>query len=153
MRYLNRVNILMAAVIILSCAAMAFAQMEEKAAAPAAEAAQPAAAPAAAPATAQPKEIAIYGEVQSVDAAAGSIAIQYYDYDSDSEKTATVIVDKTSKIENAGMISDIKKGDWADVTYSDKDGKNVAKVVTVEKEEAPATEPAAANASQASPEE
>jgi len=142
------VNILIAALIAMVSNAAAFGQIEEKAVPPAAAVAEaPESAPA--PEAPQTKEIAIYGEVQSVDAAAGSIAIQYYDYDSDSEKTATVMVDKDSKIENAGSLGDIKKGDWADVTYTVKDGNNAAKVITVEKEETPATEqasPAAATA-------
>jgi hypothetical protein len=94
----------------------------------------------------QAKEIAIYGEVQKADAAAGTIAVQYYDYDSDSEKTAEIVVGKETKIENAASVAAIKKGDWVDVTYSVLDGKNAAKVVTVEQEEAPATEEAPAAA-------
>lgn len=141
-------NILIAALIAMSFNAVCFAQTEEKAAAPTAAVS----APAPAPEAAQAKEIAIYGEVQSVDAAAGSIAVQYYDYDSDSEKTATVMVGKDAKIENAGSLSDIKKGDWADVTYTVKDGNNAAKVITVEKEETPpAAEQAAPAAGVAAP--
>lgn len=101
--------------------------------------------PAPAVEAAQPKEIAIYGEVQAVDSASGTLSVQYYDYDSDSEKTADIAVNKDSKFENVSALSDVKKGDWADVTYSVADAKNVAKIVTVEKEEAPA-EPAAGSA-------
>ena len=133
--------IMTAALTAMVSTAAVFAQIEEKAA-PRAAAEAEAPAPAPAPGAPQAKEIAIYGEVQAVDAAAGSIAIQYYDYDSDSEKTATVMVGKDAKIENAGALSDIKKGDWADVTYAVKDGNNAAKVITVEKEEAPTTEQA-----------
>ncbi len=142
-------TILVVALIAVLSNAAVFAQIEEKAVPLATAAAE---APAPAPEAPQAKEIAIYGEVQSVDAAAGSIAIQYYDYDSDSEKTATVMAGKDSKIENAGSLSDIRKGDWADVTYTVKDGNNAAKVITVEKEEAPTTgqaSPAAATAPEA----
>ena len=99
---------------------------------------------AAAVATPDAKEIAIYGEVQAVNASSGTISVQYYDYDSDSEKMSDIAVADITKLENAGKIDDIKKSDWVDVTYTVVDGKNVAKVVTVEKEETPATEEAPA---------
>ncbi len=99
------------------------------------------AAPAAAPAAPQVKDIAIYGEVQAVNAVANTLSVQYYDYDSDSEKTAEVTVTADTKLENARAVSDVKKGDWVDVTYVLSDGKNMAKTVSVEKEE-PAVEPA-----------
>jgi len=84
------------------------------------------------------KEIAIYGEVQAVDAPANNLSVQYYDYDSDSEKTAEITINTDTKLENVLALGDIKKGDWVDVTYVEKDGRNAAKVVTVEKEETPA---------------
>ena len=84
------------------------------------------------------KEIAIYGEVQAVDAPANNLSVQYYDYDSDSEKTAEIAINTDTKLENVLALGDIKKGDWVDVTYIVKDGRNAAKVVTVEKEETPA---------------
>ncbi|MCX5678056.1 MAG: DUF5666 domain-containing protein [Candidatus Omnitrophica bacterium] len=96
--------------------------------------------------TPQTKEIAIYGEVQAVDASANTLSVQYYDYDSDSEKTAAIAINPDTKLENASAIGDIKKGDWVDVTYVVKDGKNTAKVVTVEKEETPAPDEASSQA-------
>ncbi|MCX5680428.1 MAG: hypothetical protein NTZ95_07285 [Candidatus Omnitrophica bacterium] len=90
------------------------------------------------------EDLSIYGEVQSVNAAGiGSLTVQYYDYDSDDEKTITVVLDANTKLENANSIADIKKGDWADVTYSAVGGKNAAKSVIVEKEEGAAATPAA----------
>ena len=82
------------------------------------------------------KELSIYGEVKSVNLAAGSLSVQYYDYDSDEEKTAEIAINKDTKIENVLAINDIKQGDWVDVTYNISDGKNAAKLVSVEKEEA-----------------
>lgn len=103
----------------------------------------PAASTAQAPeALPQAKEMAIYGEVQSVDAAKAVMTVQYYDYDSDSEKTSEIAVGADAKIENAPALGGIKKNDWVDVTYVVKDGINAAKVITVEKEELPATEEA-----------
>jgi biopolymer transport protein ExbD len=86
----------------------------------------------------QDKEIAIYGEVQTIDAQASTLDVQYYDYDSDSEKTANITINADTKLENAAAIGDIKKGDWVDVTYTSAEGKLTAKAVTVEKEEVPA---------------
>lgn len=92
---------------------------------------------AAAPAPAvsmQAKEIAIYGEIKIVNPAANSVSVQYYDYDSDEEKTIEVFSGKETKIENAPSLADIRNGDWADVTYTVSEGKNVAKTIKVEKE-------------------
>ena len=89
----------------------------------------------AAPVADAAKELSIYGEVKAVNAAASGLSVQYYDYDSDEEKTAEIVVVKEAKIENAATLNDIKQGDWVDVSYTVVDGKNVAKVVSVEKEE------------------
>ena len=83
----------------------------------------------------QPEEVSIYGEVKSLDAAANSVKLQYYDYDNDEEKTADLILDKDTKMENAAALHDIKQGDWIDAVYLVKGGKNIAKSVIVEKEE------------------
>ncbi len=93
-------------------------------------------------APAQSQEISIYGEVKNVNMAANSITIQYYDYDSDEEKSIDIMADAATKIENAKEIVDIKPGNWADVIYSVKDGKNLAKSIIVEKEEEAPLEPA-----------
>ncbi len=83
----------------------------------------------------QPKDLSVYGEVQSVNTAANSLSVQYYDYDSDQEKTAEIALDKNTKIENVTGIDKIAKGDWVDVVYTVKDAKNIAVSVVVEKEE------------------
>ena len=80
-------------------------------------------------------ELSIYGEIQAVNSQASSMSIQYYDYDNDEEKTLELSLDKDSKLENVKTISDVKKGDWADVTYITAGGKNLAKMVSVEIEE------------------
>ena len=99
-----------------------------------AQVAQPTpAAPAEIPA--KTNELSIYGEVQAVNAQASSISVQYYDYDNDEEKTLEVSLDKDSKLENVKAITEVKKGDWVDVTYTSAAGKNTAKMVSVEKEE------------------
>lgn len=90
-------------------------------------------------------ELSIYGEVQTVNAQAGSISVQYYDYDNDEEKTMEVVLDKDSKMENVKVVGEIKKGDWVDVTYVSAGGKNIIKMVSVEKEEPAAEESAPAD--------
>lgn len=91
--------------------------------------------PAEVPVSPATNELSIYGEVQSVNAAANSMIVQYYDYDNDEEKSIEITLDKASKLENVKDMPEIKKGDWADITYTVSAGKNVAKIVSVEKEE------------------
>ena len=83
-------------------------------------------------------ELSIYGEVQAVNIQAASMSVQYYDYDNDAEKIMEVSLDKDSKLENVKSIDGVKKGDWVDVTYTVTGGKNTARNVSVEKEEAAA---------------
>lgn len=85
-------------------------------------------------------EISIYGEVQGANTTENSLSVQYYDYDTDEEKTIDVVLTKDTKLENTASITDIKSGDWVDVTYMVSDNKNIAKSVTVEKEETAAEE-------------
>jgi len=145
-KYLFFIIVLMIAIFALT--PNVFAQDDTRGTA--AQAAAPAtAAPAAAPAAPAapvakeeaPKvsDLSIYGEIQSVNAQANSMMVQYYDYDNDEERSAEITLDSASKLDNAKAIGDMKKGDWVDVTYTGKAGKNVAKVVSVEKEE-PATD-------------
>ena len=103
----------------------------------------PALAPAASEKSAQPEEISIYGEIKAVNQAANSITVQYYDYDSDNEKSIDITADSTTKMENAATINDIKQGNWADIIYAIINGKNIAKSIVVEKEDAPAATPKA----------
>ncbi len=83
----------------------------------------------------QLKSLNIYGEIQSVDAGAGSMTVQYYDYDTDEEKVISLSLSKDSKIENVAGLSEIKKGDWADITYQSEGDKNMVTSIMVEKEE------------------
>ena len=83
----------------------------------------------------QPEEMSIYGEVQSVDASTNSLKVQYYDYDSDQEKSIEITANKDTKLEKALSLNDIKKGDWADITYTVSDAKNMAASISIEKDE------------------
>ena len=128
--------------IILVAVASVFSQAAQPPSGSAEDQASAQAAPAATP---QSKETAIYGEVQAVNIALNTFSVQYYDYDSDSEKTAEIVIGKDAKMENVKALGDIKKGDWVDVTYTVLDGHNTARMVSVEKEEL-ATEPTSAAA-------
>jgi len=81
-------------------------------------------------------EVAIYGEIKAVNAEQASISIQYYEYDADEERTIDILFSPDTKFENASGIKDVKPGDWADITYTKSDSKNLAKLITVEREEA-----------------
>lgn len=128
---------------VLLTASLLYAQTDEQnppvPAAPAPAVAAPV--PAAPGTTAEPaespksEELSIYGEVQSVNPQANSMVVQYYDYDNDAEKSMEITLDKDTKLENVTAIGDIKKADWVDVTYTVNAGKNMAKFVSVEKEE------------------
>lgn len=119
---------------------------------PAPAATTEAVAPAPAAAPVQPQEISIYGEVKAVNPAASSVTVQYYDYDSDEEKSIEITSDSNTKMENAAAINDVKQGNWADVIYTVVNGKNIAKSIIVEKEEeAPAEMPKPEAAPQEAP--
>jgi hypothetical protein len=156
MTRLRFVGIVTAFLAVALFAAPAFSQENEPAkdadqAAPAKTA--EASAPAVKEEASQPKELSIYGEVQDVNATSASVSVQYYDYDSDEEKTAEISTGKDTKLENAPSVGDIKKGDWVDVIYSMNEGKAVAKSIAVEKEEPLPEEPTAAKPAQEMPEE
>ena len=132
--------VLMVALVLVLVAIPAFSQDNK----PAKEEAAPAAVttPAPTPETVKTGELSIYGEVQAVNVPTSSMTVQYYDYDNDEEKSIEIAVDKDTKLENAKAIDEIKKGDWVDVNYMSGGGKNMAKMISVEKEE-PVTEEAA----------
>jgi len=100
-------------------------------------------APAAAP-QAAPKVESIYGEVLAVNEAAGSMNVQYYDYDTDEEKKIDIAVTAETKFKNSTGLKGVKVGDWVDVSLSSAEGgRKVAKVVEVEKAEEMEEVPAA----------
>jgi hypothetical protein len=137
MKSLRLIPVVCAAIALTAVSAFSQSTPSDKSAAPQS--------PAAAAAEAQSRETAIYGEVQSVNAAAGTMSVQYYDYDSDSEKTVEIAVSKDTKMENASSVGGIKKGEWVDVTYTSSEGKNTAKTVSVEKEDVDVQDAAAAD--------
>ncbi len=106
------------------------------------EEAAPAAAPAA-PAAAVGEEETDYsfGTVKSVTG--DQLVVSEYDYESDKDVDVTYTTDPAVKLENANAVADIKAGDSVEIDFVSKDGKKIAKTVSVEK---PTEEEAAAPA-------
>ena len=128
----RRISRIFSLVIILNLLALpVFSQVDQ----PAASTENPEATPIVKEESEGPKELSIYGEAQGVNADSNSVAVQYYDYDSDEEKNIELILDKDAKIDGASGINDIKSGSWVDVSYEVKDGKNIVKAISVETEE------------------
>ncbi|MGE5309156.1 MAG: hypothetical protein ACM3OC_08735 [Deltaproteobacteria bacterium] len=77
----------------------------------------------------------VWGEVVSVDPAEKSLIIKYLDYDTDEEKTMKIMAADTTSYEEASGLAAIRAADTVSVEYNVLDGKNQAKVITVEKVE------------------
>lgn len=82
------------------------------------------------------QETSIYGEIKSVNTATSSIVVQYYDYDNDKDKSVEITTDNNTKMEGGLTINDVNQGDWVDINYTVADGKNIAKSIEIEKEDA-----------------
>ena len=59
-----------------------------------------------------------------------------------------IYTNKDTKLEKAPSLNDIKKGDWADITYTVNDTKNIAKSISIEKDEESAGTPAGTSATE-----
>ena len=75
----------------------------------------------------------IWGDVKAVDITSSVFKINYLDYQTDEEKEITLGIDQDTKFENAGNLGEVKAGDIVSVEYAVRDGKNVAKNISVEK--------------------
>jgi len=79
----------------------------------------------------------LWGDVLSVDMPRGEITVRYLDYDNDEERDAIISLDEKTVLENAKSIEDIKPQDTVSIDYKmSPDGRNIARVVSVEKPEA-----------------
>lgn len=86
------------------------------------------------PPAAMPEAQEAYGEVVSVDAAAGSITITEYDYEKDEDINRTYTVDKAAAYENVKSLAEVKAGDWVALTVKpQKDGVSIATSVYIER--------------------
>ncbi|MDD5633745.1 MAG: hypothetical protein PHW46_00520 [Candidatus Omnitrophica bacterium] len=83
----------------------------------------------------QPQMLSFYGEIQSADVSLSSLTFQYYDYENDEDKIVELTVNSDTNFENATSLDDIKKGDWAEIDYTVRDGKNIATLIVVDRDE------------------
>ncbi len=96
------------------------------------------------PAESKPDEtLWVWGEVAKVDTNLGQLVVRYLDYESDQEKEIVLIVDPAVTFENVSSLKDIQTSDYASVDYIiNKDAKNIAKNISIERPEKPSGETA-----------
>ena len=88
----------------------------------------------------------MWGEVVSIDAASKTITVKSMDYESGSEKQASVVVDDKTAYENVKSLDEIKPQDTISVDYIvSSEGKNIAQNISVERADAIPEEPAKDN--------
>ncbi|MDD4953852.1 MAG: hypothetical protein PHG40_02975 [Candidatus Omnitrophica bacterium] len=84
----------------------------------------------------------LWGEAISVDAANSTLSVKYLDYEADMEKDIVITVDSQTTYENVVSLMEIKAKDSLSVDYLvTADGKNIARVISVEKPEIPSSGP------------
>ena len=75
----------------------------------------------------------VWGEIKSVDSASMAFNIIYMDYQTDEEKELSLNTDQETKFEGVGDFGGLKPGDTASIDYIMKDGKNIARNISIEK--------------------
>lgn len=79
----------------------------------------------------------LWGEVLSLDPQNNALTVKYLDYETDTEKQITIVVNDETTYENAKALTDIKPLDTISVDYIiATPGKNIAKNISLEKPEA-----------------
>ncbi len=73
----------------------------------------------------------VWGDVVALDE--NQITVKYLDYETDEEKEIMVVCDLETEFENISLISEIKVGDSVSIDYVVREGKNIAKFISVEK--------------------
>ena len=87
---------------------------------------------------AQPEMQWSWGEVVSVDVQKKEIIVKYLDYEADQEKEMTISIDEKTTFENVKSLEELKPQDTISIDYfSNSDGKNLARNVSVERPEEP----------------
>ncbi len=82
----------------------------------------------------EPETQWLWGEVASVDAAAGKITVKYLDYDTDTEKQMEIISDAKTTFDNVKGLDEIKPQDTVSIDYAAGPiGAIIAKHISVEK--------------------
>jgi hypothetical protein len=78
----------------------------------------------------------LWGEAASVDTAKGEVVVKYLDYETEQEKQVTISTDDKTTFENVNSLAQVKTADTLSIDYIvDKNGKNLAKNISVEKPE------------------
>jgi hypothetical protein len=78
----------------------------------------------------------VWGEIISLDPQNKEIAINYFDYETDTEKELKLTIDDRTKYENVNSLNDLKLHDTISVDYVlGSDGKYAVRNISVEKPE------------------
>ena len=89
----------------------------------------------------EPQTQWLWGEVVSVDTTNKMLSVKYLDYETDQEKDIAITADDQTSYENVSSFSEIKIKDALSIDYIiGADGKNIAKLISVEKPESPVPE-------------
>jgi hypothetical protein len=72
-----------------------------------------------------------FGTVKSVTG--DQLVVTEYDYEADKDVDITYTVDPAAKLENVDAVANIKAGDSIEIDFISKDGKKIAKALSVEK--------------------
>lgn len=79
----------------------------------------------------------VWGDVVNVDKQNKTLAVKYFDYETDQDKELSVSIDDQTTFENIQTLDEAKVGDVVSIDFSvDANGKNIAKNISVEKPEA-----------------
>jgi hypothetical protein len=89
----------------------------------------------------EPQTQWLWGEAVSVDTTNKMLSVKYFDYETDQEKDIAITTDDQTSYENVSSLSEIKIKDALSIDYIiGADGKNIAKLISVEKPESPMPE-------------
>lgn len=85
---------------------------------------------------AEPEVEWLWGEVVSLDTNTKEMVVKYLDYETDTEKEINIGIDEKTTYENMKSPDEIKAQDTVSIDYiAAVDGKNIAKNISVEKNE------------------
>ncbi|MFA5063641.1 MAG: hypothetical protein WC578_06205 [Candidatus Omnitrophota bacterium] len=77
----------------------------------------------------------VWGEVTSVDVSAKTLTLEYLDYETDQEREIILSVDDSTAYDNVKSLEEIRVKDNLSIDYFFKNGKSLAKSISLEKSE------------------
>ncbi|MDD4980206.1 MAG: hypothetical protein PHC54_02885 [Candidatus Omnitrophica bacterium] len=87
-------------------------------------------------AAAEPEVEWLWGEVVSIDTDSKQLLVRCLDYETDTEKVISININEKTTYENAKSLAEIKTQDTLSIDYvAALDGKNIARNISVEKDE------------------